>query len=206
MVRDPRPPEPGPPEPDRGRDARLRLLDALRRDEPVGPGEAAVGALALRKHVPAADAVSLDPEQEVRAEADRNGRAVRVRRVAVVADERPLRGRAPVVEGGLAEDLDLDATLDTPDGAHEHVVAVVVGRGPRVRRDLVVARVRPHRQRVPHLDPALRRLPGRDEDVRARLVLTGGRMVDPVRRDPEEPGLSVEQAAEDARRVEGGDA
>ena len=79
-------------------------------------------------------------------------------------------GVAAVVEDRLADELDLDAALDALDGAHEHVVGVVVGRRARVRRDRVLAAPRAHRQRVAHDDPAARRLPRRDERVRARLV------------------------------------
>ena len=72
VIGDPRAPEPAAPEaPCRG-DPRVRLVGILRRREPFGPGEAAVRALALLEHVAAADAVALDPEQEIGAEADRH--------------------------------------------------------------------------------------------------------------------------------------
>ena len=63
VVRDPRAAEPAAPEAPCRRDPRVRLVDILRRGESLGPGEAAVGALALLEHVPAADAVALDPER-----------------------------------------------------------------------------------------------------------------------------------------------
>ena len=60
----------------------------------------------------------------------------RVGSVPAVVDEGPCRGLTAVVEHRLADELDLDATLETLDGADEHMVCVVVGRRPRVRRDL----------------------------------------------------------------------
>ncbi len=89
----------------------------------LGPGQAAVGALTLLEHVPAADAVALDPEREIGLEADRLPGAGRVGRVAAVVDERPLGGRPAVVERGLADELDLDLALEALDRPHEHVVA-----------------------------------------------------------------------------------
>ena len=68
--------------------------------------------------------------------------------MAAPVDERPLRRLATVVEDGLADELDLDPAVEALDRAHEHVVGVVVGRRPRVRRDLVLVVVRAHRQRV----------------------------------------------------------
>ena len=87
-------------------------------------------------------------------------------------------GDAAVVEDGLADELDLDAAVDALDRPDEHVVGVVVGGRPRVRRDRVLVVPRPDRERVADDDPARRGLPRRHEDVRARLVRTGRRMVD----------------------------
>ena len=126
--------------------------------------------------------------------------------MAVAADQRPLGGRPAVVERGLADELDLDLPVDALDRADEHVVGVVVGRRSRVRGDLVLVIARPDGQRVADDEPAARRLPRRHEHVRPRLVRTRRRVVDAERPEPEEPGLAVEQAAEDARGVEGGHA
>ena len=82
------------------------------------------------------------------------------------------------------------------------MLGVIVRRRPRVRGDRVLVIGRPHRQGVADDHPAGRRLPRRHEDIRAGLVVPGGRMVDVVRREPERPRLAVEQAPEDARRVE----
>ena len=46
---------------------------------------------------------------------------------------------ARVVEGGLADELDLDAAVEAFDGPDEQMLGVVVGRGSRVRRDRVLA-------------------------------------------------------------------
>ena len=178
------------------------VVGVLGRDEALLPGESAVRALARLEHVPPPNAVPLDPEREARREAERLPGPAGVGRVTVVSDERPCARNTSVVERGLADELDLDVPVQALDGPHEHVVGVVVGRRPRVRRDGVLAFPRPHRQRVAHDDPAARRLPRRLEDVRAGHVDGRGRMVDAERREAEEPGLSVEQASEDARRVE----
>ena len=108
---------------------------------------------------------------------------------AVVADQRPLGRHAAVVEDGLADELDLDVAVDALDRPHEHVVGVVVGGRTRVRRDLVLVVARPHRERVAHDDPAGRRLPGRFEHVRSRLVDARGRVRDPERPEPEDARL-----------------
>ena len=123
-----------------------------------------------------------------------------------VADQRPLRRRAAVVEDRLADQLDLDLAVEAEDRAHQHVVAVVVGRRARVRRDRVLAAPRAHRERVAHEDPAGRRLPRRQQGVGARLVDARAREVDAERPEPERSGLAVEQGAEHARRVEARDA
>ena len=200
VVGDPRPPEPGPPEACRRGDPRLGLVDARRGGELLGPGERAERALSCFERVPPAHAVALDAEREVGAETDRLAGAGRVGGVPVVADKRPRRRLAAVVERRLADELELDLAVDALDRPHQHVVAVVVGRRPRVRRDRVLVLARPHRQRVAHHDPAGRRLPVRHEHVGSRLVAARGGVVDAERPEPEEPGLAVEQAAEDARR------
>ena len=96
--------------------------------------------------------------------------------------------------------------LQATDRPHQQVVGVVVGRGPGVRRDLVLALTRAHRQGVADLDPAGRGLPGRDQGVGPGLVGPRRRDVDAERPQPEQPGLAVEQRAEHARRVEPGHA
>ena len=130
----------------------------------------------------------------------------RVGSAVAAVDERPFGGRAAVVEGRLADQLDLDAPVDAFDGSDEHVFGVVVGRWPGVRCDQVVAVARSHRERVAHDDPAGGGLPRGDEHVGARLVGTCRGMADVERAEAEEPGFAVEEAAEDARGVEGGDA
>ncbi len=174
--------------------------------EPFCPGEGAVRAVAGRERVAPTDAVALDAQSDVRDQSDRQAGRARVGHVPAPVDERPLGRRATVVEDRLADELDLDGALGALDRANEHVVAVVVGGRPSVRRDLVLVVARPHRQRVANHDPASRRLPRRHQHVRACLVRTRGGMVDPERRQPEEAGLAVQQAAEDAGRVEGRDA
>src|SRR5262249_26104816 len=144
--------------------------------------------------VPAADAIALDAECQVRAKTDTLPGAGRVGGVSVVADERPLGGGTAVVEGRLADELDLDLSLDALDRSDEHVVAVIVRRRPRVRCDPVLTLARPHRQRVSYDDPARRRLPRRHQHVCAGLVAARCGMADAEGPDPEEPGAAIEQA------------
>jgi hypothetical protein len=56
---------PSAPEARRRGDARVRLVDVLRHHEILGPGERAVGLLALLEHVARAHAVTLDAERHV---------------------------------------------------------------------------------------------------------------------------------------------
>ena len=202
VVRDPRPLQPGAPEARGRRQLLLGLVDVLRRGQLLGPREAAVGAVAGLEHAPRTDAVALDAERQVGLEPDRQPGATGVGCVAAAVHERPLRGSAAVVEDGLTDELDLDAALETFHRAHEDVLCVVVGRRPRVRRDRVLGLAGPHRQRLADDDPAVRRLPGRLEDVRARDIGACSRVVDPERSEAEETGLAVEQAPEHALRVE----
>src|SRR5262245_4353276 len=120
--------------------------------------------------MPRTYAFPLDAESEIRTKTDRLAGARRIRRA--VACDRPLGRSAAVVEHGLTDELDLDVAFQALDRAHEHVLAVVVGRWARVRSDRVHTVRRTHRQSVTNDDPAGRRLPGRLEDVRAGLVHT----------------------------------
>ncbi len=103
-------------------------------------------------------------------------REARVSGMATAFNEGPLRGHAAVVESRLADELDLDMTVEAFDGAHEHVIRVVVRRRSSMGRDRVLPLRRPHRERIANLDPSRRRLPGRHEDVGSRLVRPLGRM------------------------------
>ena len=156
--------------------------------------------------MPRTHAVALDAEVEVAVQPDREARAGGVGGVAVVACHRPLGGDTAVVEQRLADQLHLDPTVDALDRPHQHVLGVVVGGRARVRRDQVLVAARPHRQGVAHDHPAVRRLPGGDEHVRARLVGAGGGVLDAERAEPEGAGAAVDQAAEYALAVEAGDA
>ncbi len=152
--------------------------------------------------MPRPDRVSLDAEGHVGSQADRLLGACGVRDVTVAFDQGPLRRRSSIVEYGLADELDFDASLEAEHIAHEHVVGVVVCRRARVGCDLVLAAPRTHGERVADQNPARRRVPGGSQRVRPRLVAPGGGNVDPERPHPEGPGLTIEQAPEDALRVE----
>jgi hypothetical protein len=161
MVRDARAAEPGPPEARRRVDPRRGLVSILRGGEPLVPGEGAIGPIPGAEHVPGARPVLLDAEREVGLQSDRRFGARGVGGVAVIAHERPVRRGAAVIEGRLADELDLDVSFEALDRADEHVVGVVVGGRPRVRRDRVFVLSRSHGQGVADDDPPVRRLPGR---------------------------------------------
>ena len=202
VVREAGPPEPPTPEPRRRREPGVGLVDVLRRRQLLGPRERAVDLVALLDHVPGPHPVTLDADRHVGLEPDRLTCPARIGRVAVLADQRPLRRHAAVVEDGLADQLDLDPAVEAQDRAHQHVVAVVVGRRPGVGRDRVLTAPRPHGEGVAHEDPPGRRLPGRQQGVGPRLVPHVRRVVDAERPEPERAGSTVEQRAEHARRVE----
>ncbi len=162
-----------------------RVVDIGGACELLGPGEGAEGLLALLERVPRPHAVALDAEREVGVQTDRLSCSRGVGDVTAAVDQRPLRLRAAVVERGLADELDLDAALEALDRAHQHVVGVFVGGRPRVWRDLVLVRVRPHGQGGADEHPAGRRPPGRLEDVGAGLVDARGCVVDAERRERE---------------------
>ena len=84
------------------------------------------------------------------------------------------------------------------------MVGVGVDGRSGVGCDLVLVILGTDRQRVADNNPAGRRFPGRDQDVRARLIDPRCRMVDPEGSEAKTSGLPVEQAAEHARRVRSG--
>ena len=88
--------------------------------------------------MPRTHARAFDSEVEVRLETDALALATCVGGMAPVLDQRPLGWRAAVLEGGLADDLDLDLAFQAFDGTNEHVVRVVVRGRPRVRSDGVL--------------------------------------------------------------------
>jgi hypothetical protein len=170
--------------------------------ETVVPRKGAVGPVAGLEHVACPNSIFLDPEVQIGLQADRRAGTRRIGGVAIVADHRPFPRLPAVVEGGLAHELHLDLPFEALDGADQHVVGVVVGGRPGVRGDRVLVLARAHGQRVADDYPAARRLPRRLEHIRPRLVDDCSGVVDPERREAEEPCLAVEQTAEDARRIE----
>jgi hypothetical protein len=102
-----------------------------------GRTERTIRPVARPQDVAGPYAVALDPQREIRAEADRLPRTARVGCVAVAADRCPLRRHAAVVEGRLADELDLDSAFEAEDRSHEQMVRVVVCGRPGVRSDLV---------------------------------------------------------------------
>ena len=181
MVGDPRSVQPGTPVARRRRDPLISVVDVGGDRELLGPRDGAVDSLAGLEHMARPHLPAFDAEREVGLEANRLSCTRRVGRMAAVVDQRPRRRLTAVAKHRLADELDLDATLEALDGADQHVVCVVVGRRPRVRSDLVLVTPGPHRQRGAHENPAVRRLPGRGEDIRPRLVDPRGRMADAER-------------------------
>src|SRR4029453_16182354 len=128
--------QPGAPEANRGCDAPLGFFEVLGDGQAVGPGERAVRAVPGVENMAAADAVSLDPEGEIRLESEGLGGSAPAGRVAIAGLHAPFGPSPAVVECRLADELDLHLSLEAFDRADEHVVGVVVGRRAGVRRDL----------------------------------------------------------------------
>ncbi len=151
-------------------------------------------------------AVALDAQRQVRPEPEHLVAARGVGDPVVPVREAPRRRDLPVVEDRLAHELDLDLPVQALHRPNQHVIGVVVGRRARVGRDVVLALARSHRERVANDHPAARGLPRGHEHVGPRLVGDLRRHVDAERTEPERSRLPVQQAAEDARRVEPRDA
>ena len=169
---------------------------------PSGPREGTERAVARQQGVPRPDAVAFNAERQIGHEADRLVGTSRIGHMTAAVNQCPLGFGASVVEGGLADEFNLDAAFEALDRAHQHMVAVVVGRRPGVGSDRVLAIGRAHRQRVTDDDPAPRGPPGGHEHVRPGFVVARGRMRDSERPEPKGARLPIEQAAEHARRVE----
>ena len=202
MVDGPRPRQPGPPEA-RGRgQGFVGLVDVARCGQAGGPRQRAVHVVAGSEDVSGPNPATLDAERHVGVQPDRLVRACGVGDVTAPVRERPRRLGAAVIEHRLADDLDLDLTVDACSRPHQGVCGVIVRGRPGVRRDLVLALTRSHGQRVADNDPAARGVPRRGEDVGPGLVLPRRRDVDAERPQPEVPRLAVKQGAEHTGRVE----
>ena len=177
VVGDPRPRQPGPPEAGRGGQAGVGLVDVAGGGEAAGPRQCAVDLVAGLQDVASPDAAALDAERHVGLQPDGLTPPRWRRRCDGFRPRGSTRRRAAVVEHRFADDLDLDLTVDAVRRPNQHVVGIVVGGRPRVRRDLVLALVRPHGQRVADDDPTALRVPrrGRGCWCRARRLVPSGR-------------------------------
>jgi hypothetical protein len=181
------------------------LVGGGRDERFVAPGQRAVHRLAGAQDVAGPSPASLDAHEHVGLEPECLVAAGRIRSMPIWA-QRPPAGNAPIVERGLAHEIDLHTAVDAFGGPHERVIGVLVGWRSRVRGNRVLATARSHRERVADDHPARRGLPGSDKRVGPGLVdpVTGN--VDPERREPEAARAAVEQGTEHARRVEPRDA
>ena len=215
--------QPVAPELGGGGEARVGVVDVLRRRKLLGPRERAVDLLALFEYVPRPDPIALHADGHVRLQPDRllgvaclpasstfaaplsaatgDAAAARIGPVAAVAYG-PLGGHPSVVEDRFARQLHLDFAIEAHRDAHKHVVGVLIGRRAGMRRDQVLATARPQDQRLAHDHPAAGGLPGRQQDVGPGLIDARRRHVDPERPETEAAGLAVEQGTEHARGVE----
>src|SRR5207302_7225666 len=100
--------QPPAPEADGGVEPPGGIVDTLGADQVRPPGEGSVGALPRTQRVTRADAACLDAQRQAGAQADGLTGAGGVGDMTAVVDQGPLSGRAPVVEGRLAHQLDLD--------------------------------------------------------------------------------------------------
>ena len=102
-----------------GCNSSLGFVGALRCDESFGPGERTIRSLARTQDVVRPHAVTLNPQLEIRAEADCLSGTGRVDCMAVAADRSPFRRHAAVVEPRFADELDLDAAFEAEDRSHQ---------------------------------------------------------------------------------------
>ena len=135
MVRDPRPGEPGAPEPHGRRDPGLGVVDVARGLQLVGPRQGAERAVAGVQDVTGPHALALDAQRQVRPQPEHLIAARGVGDPVVPVPEAPRRRDLPVVEDRLAHELDLDLPVQALDRPNQHVIGIVVGRRTRVGRD-----------------------------------------------------------------------
>jgi hypothetical protein len=180
------------------------LVDRLRRLG-VAPGECDEGPVALTQRRAGACARALEAEAQTRVEPQPECAVAAGRGSAVVAgtDLGPPRRRAPVVEHRLAVHGRRDGAVHALERAQEHAVGLSVARGPALLRRAAPVAPRTEQERVAHHEKAAPRHPARLDDHAAEDVSLTRRHVDAGRADAEAAGASVEQRAEDARRVEG---
>ena len=163
MIGQPRLPQPPAPKPRRRGQPPVGLIGALGRVQSLGPRQRAEHLVALLQLVAGADPIALDAQRHVGLQAHRHPGTARIRGVTVIAHQRPVTRHPPVIEDRVADQLHLHRPVQTQHRADQQVVAVLIGRGARVRGDLVLAATRPHGQRVTDHDPPVRRLPRRQQ-------------------------------------------
>ena len=175
--------------------------------EPLGPRERAEGAVARLEHVPRPHAVALDAERRVGLRAGSSARRRSRRRRAGrrrPASTRPARGRSRRPARRPARPrrwpsrhstvrTSMCSASSSAGGRVCGVTSSSWSRGP------IVSASRTTTQPLGVFQVVSRTfVPG--------IVRPRRRVVDPERREPEEAGLAIEQAAEHARRVEARDA
>ena len=183
MVGDPRPAKPLAPKPCGCVQLGAGLFEGRRSGQTLGPGERTKQLLALDQHVPRADPVFLDPEQQIGIEPHGLASARRVGAVTVVG-QRPDRRRAAIIQRWFAYEVDLDLAVQAGDGAHEDVLGVLVAGRAGVGSDRVLTGPRPHDECVAGHRPAGGGTPRCHQRVGARLIGPGAGHVDPERGQP----------------------
>jgi len=207
MVREAAAGEPVAPVMERGLEPLLGVGAVLGAVQAVPPPERDEPLLAFGQRVPGPRPVALDPDPQVGNQAQDGLPVARLGSRPILLDHLPPRRRAPVVEHRLAHGLDLNRALDALDVPHQHVIGIVVGRRPRVRRLVGVGVVPgPDRQPIMDDDPARRGHPCGLENHRARHAAHRQRHDRPVRANAERACPPVQQRPEHARRVEPGHA
>ena len=119
-----------------------------------------------------------------------------------LVEQPPFGRRHAAVEDRLADQFHLHLPVEALRRADQHVLGVVVGGRAGVWRDRIRPVRRSHGQRVAYHHPARGRLPRRHQHVGAGLVPPRRGAMDTEGTQPERSRSPVEQAAEDARRVE----
>ena len=147
---------------------------------------------------------ALEPQAQIGAQAQRRLDPVGLADSVPIrlSDVPPRPLPAPVVESGLAVDLDVDEAVEAAEDAEQDVLGLPVARGADIPlRAVVVVMPGSDQQHVAHLEPPGGRAPGRLQDHGSRQVATAGRDR-PIHRPRAEPSrMTVEDRREDARPV-----
>src|SRR4051812_15570917 len=194
--------EPATPEVDGALQALLALLRRARRDRRWPPAQGAVADLAGLHPVAGAGIRLIHSDRKVAGEDQVDVLVADLGVRSVIAAAAPRQPRGSVVEGRLADHLDVDLALEALDLADQDVLGLVIRRRAPVRLEVVVLAPVPESEPVADDDPAGAGHPGGLEDVRPGDVAAADRRGPSPRRPPPQSGAPAQNRAEAGLRLE----